>query len=67
MNIVQILDQICQCPTVSIDKFIKDIMPMLIGSIQPLLDLMDNKLSDDRFAILFDLMDKDKRVSVSSD
>ncbi|CAL5203234.1 unnamed protein product [Lathyrus oleraceus] len=45
--VIKVLDQICQFPRVSIDKFIKDIMPMLIGSIQPLIDLMDNKLSDD--------------------
>ncbi|XP_058752345.1 uncharacterized protein LOC131625511 [Vicia villosa] len=45
--IIKVLDQICQCPRVSIGKFIKDIMPMLIGSIQPLLDLMDHKLPDD--------------------
>ncbi|CAK8566679.1 unnamed protein product [Lathyrus sativus] len=54
--VIKVLDQICQCPRVSIDKFIEDIMPMLIGSIQPLIDLMDNKLSDDS------LNDENKRL-----
>ncbi|CAI8597176.1 unnamed protein product [Vicia faba] len=45
--IIKVIDQICQCPRVSIGKFINDIMPMLIGSIQPQLDIMDNNLSED--------------------
>ncbi|MCH99454.1 importin-5, partial [Trifolium medium] len=36
------LEQICQCPRVSIDKFIDKITPMLIGSAQPCLDLTED-------------------------
>jgi hypothetical protein len=53
MNIVQALDQICQCPKVSVDKFIDKIMPMLIACAQPLLDLTGEETNDDRFAIIF--------------
>jgi hypothetical protein len=54
MNILQALEQICQCPRVSIDKFIDKIVPMLLGSTQPSLELTeDDKPYEDRFAIIF--------------
>jgi hypothetical protein len=54
MNILQALEQICQCPRVSIDKFIDKIVPMLLGSAQPCLELTeDDKPYEDRFAIIF--------------
>jgi hypothetical protein len=54
MNILQALEQIYQCPRVSIDKFIDKIVPMLLGSTQPSLELTeDDKPYEDRFAIIF--------------
>ncbi|WJX31050.1 hypothetical protein P8452_19527 [Trifolium repens] len=40
--ILKALEQICQCPRVSIDKFIDKIVPMLLGSTQPSLELTED-------------------------
>ncbi|XP_058748080.1 uncharacterized protein LOC131620907 [Vicia villosa] len=45
--ILKVLDQICRCPRVSIDKFTDKIIPMLLGSAQLCLDLTVAKLKDD--------------------
>ncbi|XP_039687317.1 importin subunit beta-3 isoform X3 [Medicago truncatula] len=54
--ILKALDQICQCPKVSVDKFIDKIMPMLIACAQPLLDLTGEETNDDS------LSNEDKRL-----
>ncbi|XP_045824991.1 ran-binding protein 6-like [Trifolium pratense] len=51
--VLKALEQICQCPRVSIDKFIDKITPML---------LVDDKPYEDRFAIIFYLDDDEKRL-----
>ncbi|XP_058722619.1 uncharacterized protein LOC131594466 [Vicia villosa] len=45
--ILKVLDQICRCPRVSIDKFTDKIIQMLLGSAQLCLDLTVAKLKDD--------------------
>ncbi|KAK2386407.1 importin-5 [Trifolium repens] len=40
--VLKALEQICQCPRVSIDKFIDKIVPMLFGSAQPCLELTED-------------------------
>ncbi|RHN43511.1 hypothetical protein MtrunA17_Chr8g0388691 [Medicago truncatula] len=54
--ILKALDQICQCPKVSVDKFIDKIMPMLIACAQPLLNLTGEESKDDS------LSNEDKRL-----
>ncbi|CAI8583146.1 unnamed protein product [Vicia faba] len=45
--ILKVLDQICRCPRVSIDKYLDKIMPMLLGSAQIHLAFTVDKLKDD--------------------
>ncbi|AES70924.2 importin-like protein [Medicago truncatula] len=54
--IVQALDQICRCPSVSIDKFIHKLVLMLLGSTQPHLDLAVDKFKDDNDKHLVETM-----------
>jgi hypothetical protein len=43
---MQALDQICRCPKVNIDKYIDNLMPMLLGSTQHYLGLTVDELED---------------------
>ncbi|WJX36975.1 hypothetical protein P8452_24799 [Trifolium repens] len=54
--ILKALDQICRCPKVNIDKYIDNLMPVLLGSTQHYLGLTVDELEDDGKKYLVETM-----------